>query len=69
MARRDLTEAEIAEAKRIARELAAGAYTDVNGRRAAGRLSDFVERLTGEVLALREREAHSRQIHDLEGEY
>ena len=69
MSRRDLSESEISELKRVVREIGAGAYTAVNMPRAAKRASDLIERLAGEVLALREREAHARQMHDLEGEY
>lgn len=65
MSRRDLTELEIREARILARQLG-GQKIEAGG---AKRLADFVERLAGEVLELRDREAHQRQLHDLEGEY
>jgi nitrous oxidase accessory protein NosD len=69
MARRDLSESEIRELKRIVADMGAGNYTAVNMPRAAVRASDLIERLAGEVLALRERESWSRQLHEIEGEF
>ena len=57
MARRDLTELEIVELRLAARKMADQV------------VKDRIERLCGEVLELRNREAISRQLHDLEGEY
>jgi hypothetical protein len=57
MARRDLSELEIAELRLYARKLP------------DQMVKDRIERLCGEVLELRNREAHARQMHDLEGEY
>lgn len=57
MARRDLTQEEL-------RELQAEA-----ARTLPARPMDMLNRLIGEVLELRNREAHARQLHDLEGEY
>lgn len=56
MSRRDLTEAEIQDLRLWARNQAPG-------------IRSTIERLVGEVLELREREAHSRSLHELEGEY
>lgn len=64
MARTDLIETELAQ-------LAAKARRAINGE--VWSLSkidaDRVLRLTGEVVELRNREAHARQMHGLEDEY
>lgn len=57
MSRRDLSEAEIASLRRQARLIADPV------------VKDGIERLCGEVLELRNREAHVRQINELEGDY
>lgn len=65
MARTDLIEHEIAQLRRKAqRVIDAGEPWSVSKLDA-----DRLLRLTGEIIELRNREAHSRQMHDLEGEY
>jgi hypothetical protein len=65
MARTDLLEHEISQLKRKAqRVIDAGDVWSVSKLDAERLL-----RLTGEIIELRNREAHSRQLHDLEGEY
>lgn len=65
MARTDLLEHELAQLTRKAqRVIDPGEVWTVSKLDA-----ERVVRLTGEVLELRNREAHSRQMHDLEGEY
>jgi hypothetical protein len=65
MARTDLTELELSQIRRKAqRVLDKGEVWDVSKLDA-----DRLVRLTGEVVELRNREAHVRQMHDLEGEY
>lgn len=63
MARTDLTEQEISRLERKAkRELAGGAEAWQISKLEA----DQILRLTGEVIELRNREAHTRQLHNLE---
>lgn len=57
MGRRDLTENEIWLLRRYARE------------QPDKMVQDRIERLCGEVLELRQREAESRHLHGLEGDY
>lgn len=64
MARTDLLEHEIGQLAAKARRCIGGEVWSVS-RLDAERLV----RLTGEVVELRNREANSRQMHDLEGEY
>lgn len=61
MPRRDLSEWEIADLKLIVRE-----PIDKVSRM---RIVEMVDRLAGEVLALREREAWDRQNLGVEGDY
>jgi|HubBroStandDraft_6_1064221.scaffolds.fasta_scaffold569191_2 hypothetical protein len=65
MARTDLLEHEIAQLRRKAQRV-----IDVGDVWTVSKLdADRLVRLTGEVIELRNREAHSRHLHDLEGEY
>lgn len=65
MARTDLLEHEISQLTRKARRV-----IDPGEPWSVSKLdADRLLRLTGEVIELRNREAHSRQMHDLEGEY
>ena len=65
MARTDLLEVEIsqlaAKARRVISSGEPWAVSKIDAER--------VTRLTGEVLELRNREAHARQMHGLEDEY
>jgi hypothetical protein len=65
MARTDLLEHEISQLARKARRVIDPGEPWSVSKFDAERLL----RLTGEVIELRNREAHSRQMHDLEGEY
>jgi hypothetical protein len=61
MSRTDLTEDQLRELKRWMRHLCDGGL-----KVEPHRVADYVERLTGEVLELRNREANVRQIQGLE---
>jgi hypothetical protein len=65
MARTDLIETELAQLNAKARRVIADGEVWTVSKIDAGR----VLRLTGEVLELRNREAHARQMHGLEDEY
>jgi hypothetical protein len=65
MARTDLIETELAQLNAKARRVIADGEVWTVSKIDAGR----VLRLTGEVLELRNREAHARQMHSLEDEY
>ena len=64
MSRRDLLEWEITQIQNKARRVARGEPWDISTIDA-----DRLLRLTGELLELRNREAHSRHLHGLEGDY
>jgi hypothetical protein len=63
--RTDLLEVELYQLSRKAERVVASGEVWTVSKLDAGR----IVRLTGEVTELRNREAHSRQMHDLEGEY
>lgn len=65
MARADLIETELAQLNAKARRVISSAEPWNVSKLDAER----VLRLTGEVLELRNREAHARQMHGLEDEY
>lgn len=64
MGRRDLSNAEIEELKRLVMKL-----PDASLGSNVPRIRDLVGRLTGEIEELRDRESHARFLHQLEGEY
>lgn len=64
MARTDLIETELAQLAAKARRCIGGEVWSLSKLDA-----DRVLRLTGEVVELRNREAHARQMHGLEDEY
>ena len=65
MARSDVSELELAQLRMKATRLIQAGEPWQLSKLDAERLI----RLTGEVTELRNREAHARQMHDLEGEY
>lgn len=65
MARSDVSELELAQLRMKATRLIQAGEPWQISKLDAERLI----RLTGEVTELRNREAHARQMHDLEGEY
>lgn len=65
MARTDLIETELAQLNAKARRV----ISDKEPWQVSKLDAERVLRLTGEVLELRNRESHARQMHDLEGEY
>lgn len=64
MARRDLTNGEIEELKRLVLKL-----PDSQAGSNVPRIRDLIGRLTGEIHELRDRESQTRFLHSLEGEY